>query len=64
MGQAGTSRQKRREHYASERKGGREVREIPDEEREEVAQVFRGYGLTSEQIRPSSRLSAIARKTG
>lgn len=41
------------EHYASERKReGREVREIPDEEREEVAQVFRGYGLTSEQIRP------------
>lgn len=41
------------EHYASERKReGREVREIPDEEREEVAQVFRGYGLTSEQIGP------------
>ena len=41
------------EHYASERKReGREVREIPDEEREEVAQVFRGYGLTAEQIRP------------
>ncbi|MEK6302912.1 MAG: VIT1/CCC1 transporter family protein [Acidobacteriota bacterium] len=41
------------EHYASERKReGREVREIPDEEREEVAQVFRGYGLTSEQISP------------
>jgi len=41
------------EHYASERKReDREVREIPDEEREEVAQVFRGYGLTSEQINP------------
>jgi VIT1/CCC1 family predicted Fe2+/Mn2+ transporter len=41
------------EHYASERKReGREVREIPDEEREEVAQVFRGYGLTAEQIKP------------
>jgi len=41
------------EHYASERKReGREVREIPDEEREEVAQVFRGYGLSAEQIRP------------
>jgi VIT1/CCC1 family predicted Fe2+/Mn2+ transporter len=41
------------EHYASERRReGREVREIPDEEREEVAQVFRGYGLTAEQISP------------
>lgn len=41
------------EHYASERKReGREVREIPDEEREEVAQVFRGYGLSAEQIKP------------
>jgi VIT1/CCC1 family predicted Fe2+/Mn2+ transporter len=41
------------EHYASERKReGREVREIPDEEMEEVAQVFRGYGLTAEQISP------------
>ncbi|HYV07762.1 MAG TPA: VIT1/CCC1 transporter family protein [Blastocatellia bacterium] len=41
------------EHYASERRReGREVREIPDEEREEVARVFRGYGLTNEQISP------------
>ncbi|HWN98682.1 MAG TPA: VIT1/CCC1 transporter family protein [Blastocatellia bacterium] len=41
------------EHYASERRReGREVREIPDEEREEVAQVFKGYGLTAEQISP------------
>ena len=41
------------EHYASERRREvREVREIPDEEREEVARVFRGYGLTNEQIVP------------
>ncbi len=41
------------EHYASERRReGREVREIPDEEREEVARVFQGYGLTADQISP------------
>jgi len=41
------------EHYASERsREKREIVEIPEEEMEEVAQVFRGYGLTSEQIAP------------
>lgn len=41
------------EHYASERRReGREVREIPDEEREEVARVFQGYGLTAAEISP------------
>ena len=41
------------EHYASEqRREEREVAEIPDEEMEEVAQVFRGYGLTKEQVAP------------
>lgn len=41
------------EHYASERKRElKEVAEIPEEEMEEVAQVFRGYGLTREQIAP------------
>lgn len=41
------------EHYASEqRRELKEVAEIPEEEMEEVAQVFRGYGLTSEQVAP------------
>src|SRR5215510_213816 len=41
------------EHYASEkRREQKEVAEIPEEEMEEVAQVFRGYGLTREQITP------------
>jgi len=41
------------EHYVSEkRREQREVAEIPEEEMEEVAQVFRGYGLTGEQIAP------------
>jgi len=41
------------DHYASERR--REEREIVEKkeaEREEVAQVFRGYGLADEQIAP------------
>ena len=41
------------EHYASEqRRELKEVAEIPEEEMEEVAQVFRGYGLSGEQIAP------------
>lgn len=41
------------EHYASERRREKkEVAEIPEEEMEEVAQVFRGYGLTHEEIQP------------
>jgi VIT1/CCC1 family predicted Fe2+/Mn2+ transporter len=41
------------EHYASEqRREQREVAEIPEEEMEEVAQVFRGYGLSKEQVAP------------
>jgi VIT1/CCC1 family predicted Fe2+/Mn2+ transporter len=41
------------EHYASEqRREHKEVLEIPEEEMEEVAQVFRGYGLTREQVAP------------
>src|SRR6266545_3851204 len=42
-----------REHYASER--DREIREtidVPETEAAEVADLFRGYGLTDEQIRP------------
>ena len=41
------------EHYASERR--REIEEtveIPDQEQEEVAKVFRGYGLADEYVRP------------
>jgi VIT1/CCC1 family predicted Fe2+/Mn2+ transporter len=41
------------EHYAKEkRREIKEVAEIPEEEMEEVAQVFRGYGLTREQVAP------------
>ncbi len=41
------------EHYRSERtREVLEVREDPDDERAEVAEVFRGYGLTDEQIAP------------
>jgi hypothetical protein len=42
-----------RDHYESERR--REVYEterLPDKEREEVADVFRGYGMTEEAIAP------------
>ncbi len=30
----------------------RETIELPEKERDEVAEVFRGYGMTEEQIRP------------
>jgi VIT1/CCC1 family predicted Fe2+/Mn2+ transporter len=41
------------EHYYSEReREKREVIEIPEEEMEEVATVFRGYGLTDAEIAP------------
>jgi len=42
-----------RDHYLSER--AREIREtveLPDKERDEVAEVFRGYGMTEQQIAP------------
>ena len=42
-----------REHYASERtREFREIREMPAAEREEVATIFRGYGLDDEQAAP------------
>jgi vacuolar iron transporter family protein len=48
-----------REHYASElEREYRETVELPDEEREEVAKVFRGYGMSEEQMQPV--VSAIA----
>src|SRR5215468_9413530 len=44
------------EHYASEmRREHREVQEIPQEEQEEVARVFRAYGLSQEEISPIIR---------
>ena len=42
-----------RDHYVSERQ--REIREtveLPDKERDEVAEVFRGYGMSEGQIAP------------
>src|SRR5262252_4707381 len=42
-----------RDHYLSER--DREIREtveLPDKEREEVAEVFRGYGMSEDDIAP------------
>lgn len=42
-----------REHYASERaREFLEIREMPVAERQEVAAVFRGYGLDDEQAAP------------
>jgi VIT1/CCC1 family predicted Fe2+/Mn2+ transporter len=41
------------EHYAKEReREKREVKEIPDEEKREVAQVFHSYGLSQEESEP------------
>jgi VIT1/CCC1 family predicted Fe2+/Mn2+ transporter len=41
------------EHYLAERmRERRETERIPEEEAEEVAQIFRHYGLTDEQIAP------------
>jgi VIT1/CCC1 family predicted Fe2+/Mn2+ transporter len=45
-----------RDHYRSERE--REVREtieLPDKERDEVAEVFRGYGMSETEIAPVVR---------
>jgi VIT1/CCC1 family predicted Fe2+/Mn2+ transporter len=42
-----------RDHYENElAREMRETVELPDKERDEVADVFRGYGMTEEQIRP------------
>ncbi|MBR8835463.1 MAG: VIT1/CCC1 transporter family protein [Stigonema ocellatum SAG 48.90 = DSM 106950] len=41
------------EHYISERRREfREVREMPGEEAQEVADIFRTYGLSDEQVMP------------
>ena len=48
------------EHYAKEReREKREVKEIPDEEKREVAQVFHSYGLSHEESEPI--VEALAR---
>jgi VIT1/CCC1 family predicted Fe2+/Mn2+ transporter len=42
-----------RDHYESERERElRETVELPDKERDEVADVFRGYGMSEEHIAP------------
>ncbi len=42
-----------RDHYLSESEREiRETEELPDKEREEVAEVFRGYGMTEKDIAP------------
>ncbi len=42
-----------RDHYHSEREREvRETQELPDKEREEVAEVFRGYGMSDRDIQP------------
>ena len=42
-----------RDHYESEREREiRETMELPDKEREEVAEVFRGYGMSESDIAP------------
>src|SRR5690349_8596758 len=45
-----------RDHYRSEREREmRETVELPDKEREEVADVFRGYGMSEAEIAPVVR---------
>jgi VIT1/CCC1 family predicted Fe2+/Mn2+ transporter len=49
------------EHYAAEkRREEQEVREVPREEMREVADVFRGYGISEEHIQPV--VEAMSRK--
>jgi VIT1/CCC1 family predicted Fe2+/Mn2+ transporter len=44
------------DHFQSERaREEEEVRAVPDREREEVAGIFRGYGLSDEEISPVLR---------
>jgi len=45
-----------RDHYESERaREYRETVELPEKETEEVAEVFRGYGMTEQEIAPVVR---------
>jgi VIT1/CCC1 family predicted Fe2+/Mn2+ transporter len=44
------------DHYRSERaREEEEVRDVPAREREEVAEIFRGYGLTDAEVTPVLR---------
>ncbi len=51
------------EHYASERaREEREVAEVPDVEREEVAEVFRGYGVPEPVVTQAVQAISTDRK--
>ncbi|HKE25098.1 MAG TPA: VIT1/CCC1 transporter family protein [Bryobacteraceae bacterium] len=52
-----------RDHYESERdREFRETLELPEKETEEVAEVFRGYGMTEQEIAPVVRAISSDRK--
>jgi vacuolar iron transporter family protein len=52
-----------RDHYVSEREREyRETVELPEKEIEEVAEVFRGYGMSDVEIRPVVKAIASDRK--
>jgi VIT1/CCC1 family predicted Fe2+/Mn2+ transporter len=52
-----------RDHYESERERElRETVELPEKETEEVAEVFRGYGMTEEEIAPVVRAISADQK--
>ena len=52
-----------RDHYVSEQEREyRETVELPEKEIEEVAEVFRGYGMSDAEIRPVVRAIASDRK--
>ena len=52
-----------RDHYLSEREREyRETVELPEKETEEVADVFRGYGMTEEEIAPVVRAISADQK--
>jgi VIT1/CCC1 family predicted Fe2+/Mn2+ transporter len=52
-----------RDHYESEREREfRETIELPEKETDEVAEVFRGYGMSEEEIAPVVRAISTDRK--
>ncbi len=52
-----------RDHYVSEREREyRETVELPEKETEEVAEVFRGYGMSEAEIRPVVKAIASDQK--
>jgi VIT1/CCC1 family predicted Fe2+/Mn2+ transporter len=52
-----------RDHYLSEvEREQRETVELPDKEREEVAEVFRGYGMSEEDVAPVVKAIASDQK--